>query len=219
MKLRKSKVLIIVIIVFFPYFFVKSQAQDFDFGLKLGPNLACFQRPGSYGFPDSRLSLHMGIYGTYLLSATHAFQLAVLYSGEGERRNSGSIHAVDKLSYINIPLIYQHRFPKGFSLCFGYQLGVLMDAQRVIKTAKGNSTTMTLNTNEDYDIFNTSLLFGVGHRFDFGLGIGLQYNIGFLDLHEKSSGKFTSQVLQLSLAYSLHKFMQQLTSIDDTHAH
>ena len=182
-------------------------AQESGFGAKLGLNLANLN--GGEGETSMRTSLHLGGYYTYMLSDNFAIQPELVYSGQGAKGtqetvvynpitgaiiSSTKVDVVEKLDYINIPILAKYYFNEGFSAFAGIQLGLLMSAKYDVD---GNSTDVKEYTNGT----DFSIPIGVNYQLSSGLNFDVRYNIGMSAVNKEGDDKVTNAVIQIGVGY------------------
>src|SRR5579871_1969574 len=143
-----------------------SFGQTSQFGLRLGLNVGREKVTDGANYTDlsaPRFSFMAGVYVVSPLSKACGLQTELYYSAEGS--NSGTY--ADKLSYVNLPILFRYNANDHVHLLIGPQAGVLVSAK--------NNGTDILN---QFKTSEFSGVFGVG--FDFGhFNCGVRYNIGF----------------------------------------
>ena len=203
-SMQRRVVLTLVILLLFTR---GTKGKEHNLGVKGGLNLAWTERPGSYSFPDSRIGFHVGTYGTCMLHNAIGLQLEILYSQQGERRNTLTSTITDHINYINIPLLYKYHFPHGFRIYVGPQVGFLVNAKTKIAphTDSSGVNMRRSNTTEDYQKIDAGLVVGIEHMLNAGLTINARYNVGVMGIYRRMTGKPSHRVFQLSVGYSLAK--------------
>ena len=162
------KKIILVSIVFL--LSVKAGAQDVQFGIKAGGNMALVVGDD---ITDPRYGIHVGGFLSKPLSNVLDLQLELLYSMKGGSSNEWDW--TDKFDYINLPVmlkIYVNKERRKFSIDVGPQFGYLISAKN----------TGVFNYNDD--AFN---------KFEVDLGLGVSYKIiDELDVTFRSTGGLTN---------------------------
>ena len=168
------------------------EAQDVQFGLKAGVNLATITGDVSGDF-DSRTSFHLGILSEIEISEMFSFQPELLYSSQGIKDDI--FDEKIKLDYMNIPLMGKYYISEGISLEAGPQIGFLLSAKSDID-------------GEEEDIKDSlkgidfGLNFGLGYKMNCGLSFGARYNIGLSNFNnEDGLGSVKNSVFQISVGY------------------
>src|ERR1017187_5847702 len=127
------KNLLIFIVSLFLLFTAK--AQQAQFGIKGGVNLARLHFSDDQISPGSKAGLNFGAFAHIYASKTWALQPELLYSLEGAQK-VGDAGTNYNLDYLNVPVLLQYMFNDAFRLEGGPQLGFLLGA----KTKSGNVT-------------------------------------------------------------------------------
>ncbi|HET9431072.1 MAG TPA: porin family protein [Chitinophagaceae bacterium] len=167
---------------------------QFQFGAKAGVNISNFTG-GSFDDVDKKalVGFHGGVYMRFQI-ANFSIQPEAMVSTQGAKIDSASGSYDWKLTYINIPVMAQYRFPAGFYLEAGPQVGFKIDDQIENETIK--------NFVNELDL---SLAAGLGYRGAKGLGIGARYTAGLSkvgDFDQSVNGidpDFKNGVIQVSV--------------------
>ncbi|CAM4102789.1 porin family protein [Flavobacterium antarcticum] len=167
--------------------FASMNAQDLNYGLKGGINIATATGDNSSSF-DAVTAFHIGAMAEIKLTEKFSFQPEVLFSGQGTSFNDDII----ELRYINVPLMAKYYVAKGLSLEAGPQVGFLVSAKYLGNDVKDNLAKVDLGLNV-----------GLGYKLDNGLNFGARYNFGLSDVNEikglNDSNK--NSVFQFSVGY------------------
>ncbi len=168
-------------------------AQKFQFGAKAGVNISNFT---GGNFEDveknSLIGFHGGVFFRFQFLG-FGLQPEAMISTQGARIDSVNGSYDWKLTYINIPVMAQYRFPSGFYIEAGPQVGFMIDDQVENETIENFINELDLG-----------LAAGFGFRGKKGLGIGGRYTAGISKLgdFETASGidpDFRNGVIQVSL--------------------
>ena len=185
--MRKFMVIILLL------FSTLCYAQKFQFGAKAGMNISNFT---GGDFEDVKkkalLGFHGGVFLRFHISG-FAIQPEAMISTQGAKIDSVSGSYDWKLTYINVPVMAQYRFPGGLYMEAGPQVGFIVDDQIENETIK--------NFVNDLDL---SLAAGFGYRGKKGLGIGARYTFGLSKIgdFEPTGGidpDFKNGVIQFSI--------------------
>lgn len=133
----------------------QSKAQDVTFGAKTGLNIATFS--GGDAGRNSLLGLHVGLTSEIAFNERFSLQPELLYTRQGSEAED--IVKV-KLDYIAVPIMVKYYLADNFSIEVGPQASFLISDK-----ADFNDDVLP---DEDTDASN----------FDFGLNLGLGYNLG-----------------------------------------
>lgn len=185
------KQIVVYFVLFF--FFLSASAQELSFGLRGGLNMAKITNYsdewGCFG--------NVGFFGEWKKDCW-ALETDVLYSMQGADFGGYS----QKDHYLLIPLKGKYYIPacKGLNVFAGPQLDICLERN-----------TMFFNGGAPAESRNCMLsaTFGLGYRFQFGLDLAANYNIGLLSNMKTSGFDFMrNSVFQISVGwclYSRHK--------------
>lgn len=169
-------------------------------GLKAGASLTSFTGADAQGY-DNRFGFHAGVFANIGLTQLFAFQPELLYSQKGVNY-SGTSDLSLRLHYLDVPLAF-HVNTGGLFFEAGPQVGFLLGA----KYQRGATTTDVHDRTTTVDF---GYLFGLGYQLKHGLGAGLRYNGGFVNIDQATTfGNVTTQsrirnsAFQLYLTYSV----------------
>src|SRR5690606_38891478 len=116
------------------FFYLSSNAQNMDFGVKGGLNLASIN--GDSENISTRTSFHAGVVFELKFSDKFSFQPEIIFSEQGAESNyseqvgSESIkyESVLRTDYINIPLMAKYYLTEGLDIELGPYVGFLLSA-------------------------------------------------------------------------------------------
>jgi len=165
---------------------VFAQTPHVEFGLKGGVNVASFNKANM----DNRVGINVGALAHVHLSRHFALQPEVVYSQQGAKLSDNEIQ---KVNYVNVPVMAQYMFAKGLRLQTGPQVGLLTNS------AVKNGDNVTHN-NDAYNSADVSWSFGAGYVSPVGLGIDARYNLGLTDI-TKGNNDVKNRVWQIGLFY------------------
>jgi hypothetical protein len=160
-------------------------AQQVEYGIKGGVNLSNIANDDA----DTKTGFHLGGLAHIHLTQSFAIQPEIMYSTQGAEYNTGKL----KLNYINIPVLGQYMFAKGFRLQTGPQLGFLTNSE-----LKNGDTEIDVDGYRNVDF---SWSFGAGYVGRNGLGIDARYNLGLTDLSKNNPNDYQNRVWQIGLFY------------------
>ncbi|MDX5348349.1 MAG: PorT family protein [Hymenobacteraceae bacterium] len=212
------------------------QAQDFQFGVRLGANYASVWN-AKEATVGSVLGPQAGLISNVKLNSRQTIQAEVLYSGKGftqtvTRKSSGTTTVTDystRLNYLELPVMYQHFFskskhsryydrvkPNGFFVTGGPQISALVGAsttakQTVTTTETENSSKESVGMSQYVNNFDVSLVAGAGYRFTNSTTVSVRYAAGLRKIADVSNpvlpATARNSALQVSVAYLLpHTF-------------
>lgn len=107
------------------------------------------------------------------------------------------------LSYLEMPILARYQFNNtGFSAYGGIQPALLLGAKQ--KTEATGAPSQDMDVNDNFKSFDTSAIFGVGYEFKNGIMINAGYDLGLLNIAEKTEfGNTTvkNRAFKFSLGY------------------
>src|SRR5215212_8163280 len=108
-------------------------AQQPVWGGKAGLNFATFKAADktAQDLLDSRLGYHIAIISHNHLTHKIAIQPELQFSSQGTEVNISNEDFEYRLSYINLPVMFQYMFDNGFRVEAGPYFGLLVDAKDV----------------------------------------------------------------------------------------
>jgi len=169
-------------------------AQDAQWGVKGGLNIA--SEVAGERSTDSRVGIHLGGFMEKAISTGLDFQVEFLYSMQGATYRYGGTDHIDKLDYLNVPVmikIYLNQ-NRRFSIDVGTQLGFLVSA----KVTAGNSTTNVYN-NDKMQKLDVSLGIGLSYKLNDNLDLVFRGNQGLTPIVDGLDHK--NSVVQLGVGY------------------
>ncbi len=188
---------ILILPFVFLFFCSAIEAQSiFSFGVKAGANFSTFMGEGADG-SDALIAPHVG--GLVNFAATNAegffkyvVQAEILYSMQGVKSGNDKT----TLSYINVPIMVQRYIDaSGFYIETGPQAGFLIGAKQKVDGSK-------TDIKRELKTFDFSVYFGLGYRFNQGIGIGARYGLGITPINKSGSGHdFKNTVISAGFFY------------------
>lgn len=173
-------------------------AQTFQFGLKGGVNVSNFTGTTFNNVEKKALiGFHGGALLSLLLGDHFAIQPEALFSTQGAKFKSGTTSNDYKVSYLNVPVMAKIRFPGGFYVEAGPQVGF-----KLKENIPAGSTAKDFANNLDFAVDG-----GLGFHGKSGLGIGARYVVGIskvgnADNVDYSNTNFKNGVAQVFLFYT-----------------
>ncbi|MBP2619176.1 porin family protein [Chryseobacterium jejuense] len=166
---------------------LKKDAQPVRFGIKAGGNSAYFSEQ-KFGMNSQKLGFHAGAFVNIPISKQFSFQPEVLYNQMGARdvaysteTTTGATTVKTKgeskvtMNYISVPLMVQMRPTDKFYIEagpeFSYFINGKTKGEATVASTTGGVTTTTSSSQSD-DLNKDAI-----NRFNFGLGLGLGYDI------------------------------------------
>jgi len=172
------------------------QAQNADFGLKGGLNLATWSNNNSGVGYQNRAGFNAGLFAQVHVSPQLAIQPEVVYSSQGTKYTVANQEHNLALNYVNIPVMIQAMVGRGFLAEAGPQLGFLTSTNDKVNGVE----TGFFNTS-DFKKTDVALGFGLGYSGMSGVGIGARYNLGLTNINNTGSNSIKNNVLQIDLTY------------------
>ncbi|BAP31575.1 uncharacterized protein CHSO_2538 [Chryseobacterium sp. StRB126] len=166
---------------------LKKDVQPVRFGIKAGGNSAYFSEQ-KFGMNSQKLGFHAGAFVNIPISKQFSFQPEVLYNQMGARdvaysteTTTGATTVKTKgeskvtMNYISVPLMVQMRPTDKFYIEagpeFSYFINGKTKGEATVASTTGGITTTTSSSQSD-DLNKDAI-----NRFNFGLGLGLGYDI------------------------------------------
>lgn len=163
-------------------------------GIKGGLNIYNINNQDNTGY-DSRVGIHLGVFGHVHVNPHFALQPELDYSSQGARYTNelGDTYYYH-LDYVNVPLLFQYMFDNGFRLQAGPQLGILVRATSIL-----DGGSVDLNDTKSVDV---SLSVGASYIVpSTGFGMDVRYNLGLSNINKDSGPASTNRGFQLGVFY------------------
>lgn len=170
-----------------------AQAQDPKFGLKAGVNLSTLNYSGNTD-ADWRTGFHAGVISHIHLTPAFSLQPELYYSSQGAEFENGNNDAELKLSYLNLPVLFQYNFNNGFRFQGGPQIGFLMDDEFEVGNVSVNNAT-------DLKTVDFSFPVGFSYLSHSGIGVDARYNIGISNINDDGGSSVRNNVIQFGVFY------------------
>ena len=164
-----------------------TQAQEVQFGVKAGVNIA--DLGGDVDTEGSLTSFHVGGVAEVKLTETFSVQPELLYSMQGANIADG----VDlELSYLNVPIMAKYYVMEGLSIEAGPQVGFLLSADQDGEDVKDTVKSVDFALNG-----------GVAYDLQMGVFFQARYSAGLSDINDVDGVdmKATNNVFSLSVGY------------------
>ena len=162
-----------------------SNAQEIDFGIKLGANFATFNDASNV---SNKTGFVGGVFANLKLGKI-GIQPELLYSQQGAESNGSDID----LNYINVPVMLKYYLIGGLNVQVGPQFGFLVD-----DTIPDPTDLITSGVEaENFDLSGAA---GLGIDLPLGIRADARYIFGLTDVFKNTDGK--NGVFTLSLGYS-----------------
>lgn len=184
--MKKTSIFTFIICLFFSV----VSAQDFDFGVKGGINVASIGGGTYVGFGGlgSKVSFHLGGVAVVPISEKFAVQPEVLYSSQGTKWSFVGGNNL-KLDYVNLPILCKYFIIKGLSAEAGPVVGLLLS---------------TNAEKEDYNSLDVAFGIGASYKLNNAIFFSLRYNKGLTDINKNEAITVSNQnnVFQISAGYA-----------------
>ncbi|MCK0132073.1 PorT family protein [Flavobacteriaceae bacterium F08102] len=162
-------------------------------GIKGGYNLSAITYDGSEE-TGHRHGFHVGMYGNSSITNTLALQMELLYSQQGYKIEDNSGTFIQKLDYINLPLMLQIYPVQSFYLESGAQIGWAVSHKEIVDS---NFDLFDTETTFNPYTFDWGFNFGAGIKLDSGLNFGVRYHLGMGEIYEEGGTK--NRIWQFSM--------------------
>jgi hypothetical protein len=174
--------------------FAQEDEKNTWWGIKGGSNFAS-QRVGK-GMTDWRIGFHTGSFIEKKISNSIGLQLELLYSMQGANYKAGSKNCIDKLDYINAPLMFKFYVieSRRLSIDIGPQFGYVVNAKY-----KESGKTTNAYSNDRLKKFDVSLGLGVSYKIKDRFDLVLRGTEGLTKIDKKQKNK--NSVGQLGIGY------------------
>lgn len=169
-------------------------SQGISFGVKAGLSISN-EKVSSNGIsvsPSSLVGFHGGAYLTAMLSDHIGVQPELLYSGQGYKSGSTSVH----VNYITIPVLFRYNVNDLISFHAGPQIGFLASA----KAKDGSNST---DVKDAYKSSDFGVAFGGTVDLPMGLNFTLRYGLGLSNVNKDSDPTVKNGTFQISAGYRL----------------
>jgi len=192
-----------ILILSFSLFTIAANAQ-LSYGLKAGVNIAEEHFSNNMFSTGSIIAFNGGAFINYKTTIPVSLQLEVLYSGEGSKETNKSTSTSGHINegYLNIPLLAQYKFPVGFYVETGPQLGFLL-------TSKETFGGITNTIKQYYKSYDFGWCVGAGYEMQAGpvkgLGLNARFVPGLIVINKDAVGgsKLKNSVISIDLTYRL----------------
>lgn len=156
-----------IFILAFLFIGIGAFGQKIQFGIKAGANVSNFTG-GNFEAVEKKalVGFHGGAYLNFSFVG-FGLQPEILVSTQGAKIDSVSGSYDWKVTYINVPVMAQYRFPSGFFLEAGPQVGFKISDNIEKQTIE--------NFAKDLDL---SAAAGLGFKTKGGFGLGARYTVG-----------------------------------------
>lgn len=182
-----------------------SYAQS-GIGIKAGPNFASV-RASSGGKTETtkmQAGMQIGVYAEFKLGNDLFIQPGLMYESKGGKiKNSDSKY---RLNYLTLPvdLVFKPEVGSGrLVLGAGPYLGYALSGK--LKGVKDVSDVNLFKGDNKMKRFDAGAHFQVGYELKSGLTLGLNAELGLLNLSKADGGKFRNTSFGVTVGYTLHR--------------
>lgn len=174
-----------------------SNAQYVNLGIKGGFNLYTIKSDNN---AQSKLKpgFNVGCLGHIHFTKHFALQPELWFSTQGYKYNlSSGDEGTLKLNYLNLPVLFQFMFNRGFRLQAGPQVGLLV-------FAKSKNNNNSINSKDNFNTIDFAITTGFSYvNPPTGFGGDLRYNFGVSNINKYGTVKSINSGLQLGIFYLL----------------
>jgi hypothetical protein len=178
-------------------------AQNVSFGVKAGVDFANW---GGKDVKDSNLDINPGFHiGGFVESPlTRSLELeSGLYLATKGFRGEEVFEGIDldvrsTSYYLDLPVLVKYSFPAGFNLFAGPQFSYLLNNKW---TWEFDGEKESEWDKEGANNFDLGLVAGTGYKFQNGLRINANYDLGLSKLGKDDSSKVYNRVVKVSVGY------------------
>ena len=194
----------------------KLNTEKLEFGLLVGPNFSTISNSEANG----RTGLGLGLYFNIKLSDKFFFHPSVLpksvFGGKDipiyplndpnldDAFKGGSVER--KLPYISMPFLFRYRIKGLWFAEAGPQLSLRRKAKDVFhKEVDGGDLEYVKGVKDDYTRFDFGAAFGLVKKFkdDKGMGIGVRFYQGFIDVGKAAPGSQLNSGLLVYVSFAV----------------
>lgn len=191
-----------------------TQAQEFNFGLKGGVNLASISGDETDEV-DGLTSFHAGVLAEILVSERFSIQPELIYSIQGAKAEysetfQGEIFEENytmNLNYVNLPILFKYYITENLSIEAGPQVGYLISADNEYEWTEYGETGSETEDNLEYmNRIDLAAAAGLSYKFDFGVFLSARYNAGLSNIYDSEDfSDYSNQnsVIQFSIGFML----------------
>ncbi len=194
----------------------KLNSEKLEFGLTVGPNFTYISNSDA----DWKAGLALGLYFNVKLSDNWFFHPEAIPKSPFGGKNipvyplddpnlntsfqNGSI--TREISYISLPLLFRYRIKGLLFAEAGPQLSLRTNAKDIFKEGiAGGDLEFIKNVEDDYTRFDFGAAVGLVMKFkrDNGIGLGLRYYYGFVDVMKTAAGSQQNSGLFLYISFAV----------------
>ena len=180
-------------------------SQNLSYGVKAGIDFANW---GGEDVKDSDLDINPGfLIGGFVeapLTKSLELESGLFLATKGFRGNDAfegmDLKIRSTSYYLDLPVMAKYSFPAGFNLFAGPQFSYLLNNKW---TWEFDGEKESEWDTEGANRFDLGLVAGTGYRFQNGLSINANYDLGLSKLGKDDSSKVYNRVIKVSVGYTL----------------
>ena len=179
---------------------------------KIGLNLANVSDAGKINDESSKMKADfaVGVEAEYGLAEKFSVAAGLLYSMQGcefgeykVKANGETVGGWDKnernLAYLNIPIVANFYFAKGWAIKAGIQPGFLLSAKAKIDGV-GATPSVNENMKDACKTFDLSIPLGLSFEYEKAV-FDLRYNLGVTKMNKEGDNSLKNSVIQFTVGY------------------
>lgn len=172
-------------------------AQYINLGIKGGFNYYTIKSDNN-ALSKFKPGFNAGYLGHIHFTKHFALQPELWFSTQGYKYNlSSGDEGTLKLNYLNLPVLFQFMFNRGFRLQAGPQVGLLV-------FAKSKNNNNSINSKDNFNTIDFAITTGFSYvNPPTGFGGDLRYNFGISNINKYGTVKSINSGLQLGIFYLL----------------
>lgn len=138
-----------------------------------------------------------GINGEYGLSDKFGLSAGLMFSMQGCREKEGDYKYIERMNYLNIPILANYYVWKGLAVKAGIQPGFLLNAKAI---EKEDGEKETEKFTDECHRFDFAIPVGISYEFS-NVVIDARYNIHVTKVFKDDEGHSRNSVFQLMVGY------------------
>ena len=147
---------------------------------------------------DSKFNFTASLFAEFMLSDIIGLQPELVFSGQGYKEDNGL--RKQKLTYVNLPVLFNYYIKGNFYLQAGSYLGILTNAEMNIT---GSFGVLGGYNKDKFNSTDFGAIIGTGFKVN-KITIGLKYQLGLSDIASDTNVK--NRVVNISVGY---RFVEQ----------